>query len=65
MGKLQEWSDSDREQADAIRYLIALGEKNARGDLSLAQSDTLAATADGWDAIAQAAADQVDDPNKH
>lgn len=65
MGKLNEWADSDREQAAVIRYLVALGEDSARGDLSHSQADTLDATAEGWDTIAQASDDQVDDPDQH
>lgn len=65
MGKLQDWADSDREQAAVIRYLVALGDPGARGDLSHAQADGLDATAEGWDSIAQASSDQVDDPDQH
>lgn len=63
MGKLQDWADSDREQAEAIRWLIAVGEDGARGDLSHAQADGLDATAAGWDTIATATG--VDDPDQH
>lgn len=53
----------DRFEAELIRFLVKLGNQTAGSSLSLAQADTLDATADGWDAIAQAVDDAVDNPD--
>lgn len=53
--QIREWSNEDRTQANVIRWLVAVGEGGAGGDLSNAQADTLEATAEGWDTIADAA----------
>lgn len=77
--KIREWSRIDREFADnvaeqvaASRFIGALGEKDARSSQAEAQAGELEASAatarsfaDGWDTIAQAVEDQVDDPNQH
>lgn len=63
MGKLQDWAASDREQAEVIRWLVAVGDPGARASLSGAQADGLDATADGWETIASATG--VDDPDQH
>lgn len=62
--KLREYAASDREQAEVIKWLIAVGEDNAREDLSAAQAATLEATAEGWETVAEAF-DAVDDPDQH
>ncbi len=50
--QIREWANSDRVQADVIRYLAAVGEQDLRGELADSGASLLDATADGWDAIA-------------
>lgn len=47
--QLQAWADDDREQADVIDWLVAVGSGDA--SLSGSQAETLRATADGWEEI--------------
>ncbi len=65
--EIRSWGSTEkpglRFLAELIRYLVAVGTDTAGSALSLAQADTLDATAEGFDAIAQAADDAVENPD--
>lgn len=59
-------ADADRFEADLIDLLLGdPTDDDAGADLSRAQAVESRATAKGWDTVAQAIEDQVDDPNQH